>query len=97
MTQAIGRAKRFGQKKVIHIYHFLVAYTVDIDLFERLVGKQLIVKSTSTPAEMRPYPSYSAYDIGLADYRPEKEERRKSKFSSSLASRVFENDDEPDE
>lgn len=34
MTQAVGRARRFGQQKMIHTYHFLVKYTADIDIME---------------------------------------------------------------
>jgi SNF2 family DNA or RNA helicase len=34
MKQAIGRAKRFGQKKKVYIYHLLVSETFDVDLYE---------------------------------------------------------------
>jgi hypothetical protein len=34
MTQAIGRARRYGQTKEVHIYHFLTVNTIDIDYFE---------------------------------------------------------------
>jgi hypothetical protein len=34
MTQAVGRARRFGQQKTVHVYHFLVKYTADIDIME---------------------------------------------------------------
>ena len=34
MTQAIGRARRFGQQKTVHVYHVLVKGTVDIDIME---------------------------------------------------------------
>ena len=34
MTQAIGRARRNGQTKLVHVYHFLTVETIDIDYFE---------------------------------------------------------------
>lgn len=35
MTQALGRALRFGQQKHVHVYHFLTAETIDVDLYEK--------------------------------------------------------------
>jgi len=34
MTQAIGRARRWGQEKVVHVYHFLTVNTIDVDYYE---------------------------------------------------------------
>ncbi|KZF20059.1 hypothetical protein L228DRAFT_233492 [Xylona heveae TC161] len=34
MTQAIGRARRYGQKKLVHIYHFLSLKTIDVNVFQ---------------------------------------------------------------
>lgn len=34
MTQAIGRARRYGQLRVVHTYHFLALKTIDVDVFE---------------------------------------------------------------
>jgi hypothetical protein len=39
MTQAIGRAARFGQKKDVNIYHFLTVGTIDVDILEHRTGK----------------------------------------------------------
>ena len=39
MKQAIGRARRYPQKKHLHIYHFVTAMTVDIDILEMRTGK----------------------------------------------------------
>ncbi|KAI9683648.1 MAG: hypothetical protein M1829_004953 [Trizodia sp. TS-e1964] len=41
MTQAIGRARRFGQKKTVYIYHFLSLKTIDVDIMELRSGKKL--------------------------------------------------------
>ena len=35
MTQAIGRAKRFGQKKIVHIWHILAAHTIDVNVLQQ--------------------------------------------------------------
>jgi hypothetical protein len=34
MTQAIGRARRYGQSKEVHVYNFLTVNTIDIDYYE---------------------------------------------------------------
>lgn len=34
MTQAIGRAVRYGQKKHVHIYHLLSMNTADVTIFQ---------------------------------------------------------------
>ena len=34
MTQAIGRARRWGQEKNVHVYYFLSVNTIDIDYYE---------------------------------------------------------------
>ncbi|KAI5288949.1 hypothetical protein KEM54_004637 [Ascosphaera aggregata] len=35
MTQAIGRARRYGQTKHVHIYHFLTLNTLEVNIFEQ--------------------------------------------------------------
>jgi hypothetical protein len=39
MTQAIGRARRYGQTKPVKVYHFLSVNTIDVDLFEHRKGQ----------------------------------------------------------
>ena len=40
--QAIGRVYRRGQKKAVHIYHFLAARTIDVNILEDREGKILV-------------------------------------------------------
>ncbi|KAB8231839.1 putative SNF2 family helicase [Aspergillus alliaceus] len=42
MTQAIGRARRYGQTKHVYIYHLLVRATIDITLFQHRHGQVLV-------------------------------------------------------
>jgi hypothetical protein len=35
MTQAIGRAQRYGQKRTVQVYHLLVRGTVEVNIFGR--------------------------------------------------------------
>ncbi|RAL15255.1 putative SNF2 family helicase [Aspergillus homomorphus CBS 101889] len=42
MTQAIGRSRRYGQNKHVHIYHLLAKKTVDVNIFQNRRGKVLI-------------------------------------------------------
>lgn len=46
-TQAIGRARRYLQKKKVYIYDFLAMNTVDVDIFELRSSK--IVNSVERP------------------------------------------------
>jgi hypothetical protein len=43
MTQAIGRSRRYGQKKHVHIYHFLALNTIDVNIFQHR-REQIVVK-----------------------------------------------------
>src|SRR5438309_7825543 len=40
--QAIGRVRRRGQKKDVHIYYFLAARTIDVNILEDREGKTLV-------------------------------------------------------
>ncbi|PLN84907.1 putative C-5 cytosine-specific DNA methylase [Aspergillus taichungensis] len=44
MTQAIGRSRRYGQRKIVHIYHLLAKGTVDVSIFQRRREKILLDK-----------------------------------------------------
>ncbi|KAB8219958.1 hypothetical protein BDV33DRAFT_231235 [Aspergillus novoparasiticus] len=45
MTQAIGRARRYGQTKHVYIYHLLARMTIDTTLFQDRHGKVLVERS----------------------------------------------------
>jgi hypothetical protein len=40
--QAIGRARRYGQKKVVHIHRFLALKTIDVDITQERTAKRLV-------------------------------------------------------
>ena len=42
MTQSIGRAKRFGQQKTVHVYRFLALRTIDVDILQEREHKTLV-------------------------------------------------------
>lgn len=44
MTQSIGRAKRFGQQKTVHVYRFLALRTIDVDILQEREHKTLVKK-----------------------------------------------------
>lgn len=58
MTQAIGRVCRHGQKKPIHVYHFVTLKTADVDVFEAR-NNSILVLNTDT---------YAPYDLLPADW-----------------------------
>jgi len=41
MTQAIGRVRRYGQTKTVHIYRFLSLKTIDVDIIQGRTQKKL--------------------------------------------------------
>lgn len=42
MTQAIGRCRRYGQNKHVHIYHLLAKRTIDVNIFQERRSKVLV-------------------------------------------------------
>jgi SNF2 family DNA or RNA helicase len=42
MTQAIGRCRRYGQHKHVHVYHFLALSTIDVNIIQHRRQKVLI-------------------------------------------------------
>ena len=44
-TQAIGRLRRYGQTKLVHIYRFLSVDTIDVEIFEQRTGNKFDVSS----------------------------------------------------
>ena len=45
MTQCIGRAKRYGQRKTVHIYRFVALRTIDVDILQEREQKTLVKAS----------------------------------------------------
>lgn len=41
MTQCVGRARRYGQKKTVFIYRIIGLNTIDVDVLEWREGKQV--------------------------------------------------------
>jgi hypothetical protein len=50
MTQAVGRARRNGQTKEVHVYHFLTVDTIDIDYHEARTD-QIIERDPKNPSK----------------------------------------------
>lgn len=44
MTQCIGRAKRYGQQKTVHVYRFFALRTIDVDILQEREVKTLVKK-----------------------------------------------------
>ena len=42
MTQAIGRARRFGQEREVHVYHLLVKNAYDVNIFQKAQTSKLV-------------------------------------------------------
>jgi hypothetical protein len=66
MTQAIGRACRYGQTKTVHIYNFLSLHTFEVDLVQLREGKVLINNEKPTP-EILPFESFVPFSFVLVE------------------------------
>ena len=42
VTQCIGRAKRYGQQKTVHVYRFLALRTIEVDILQEREEKTLV-------------------------------------------------------
>jgi hypothetical protein len=53
-TQAIGRAWRYGQKKVVYVHDFVTVKTIDVDIIEKRTAKLLAVagKDDESPSNL---------------------------------------------
>ena len=40
--QCVGRARRFGQMKMVYVYRFLSLKTIDVDILQNRNGKKLV-------------------------------------------------------
>jgi SNF2 family DNA or RNA helicase len=45
-TQAIGRLRRYGQTKLVHIWRFLTTNTIDEEIFAQRTSKAKLTKTT---------------------------------------------------
>lgn len=58
MTQAVGRARRYGQTKAVHTYHFLSLKTIDVDTFESR-NHVILDHENTTPPDYMPYSGFA--------------------------------------
>lgn len=52
LTQAIGRARRFGQQNIVKIYHFLSLHTIDIQIIEDRSQKKAVFRIGTESLDM---------------------------------------------
>lgn len=64
MTQAMGRARRYGQTKPVHIYQFLSLKTVDVDTLQLHSGK-ILTENVAPPPKFAPYNTFVPSGFGL--------------------------------
>jgi SNF2 family DNA or RNA helicase len=66
MTQAMGRARRYGQTKPVHIYNFLSLKTIDVDTLQLRSGK-ILAENVAPAPEFSPFESFVPSTFGLVD------------------------------
>lgn len=83
MTQAVGRARRYGQINAVHTYHFLSLKTIDVDTFESRNHVILDHEDTKKP-EYIPYPGFQK--AMAMDAKP-KIQSEESKWGSTVVTK----------
>ncbi|KAI1638962.1 hypothetical protein F4809DRAFT_199476 [Biscogniauxia mediterranea] len=56
MKQATGRCVRFGQKKLVHVYHFVMAHSIEVDVLELRRQSHVLVKPGHAYGELVYHP-----------------------------------------
>ncbi len=85
----MGRARRYGQTKPVHVYNFLSLKTIDVDTLQLRSGKVLAANAAPAP-EFKPFASFvpSAFGLVVAGHG------EKGEFGSAETSKLLvENDD----
>ncbi|EPS29387.1 hypothetical protein PDE_04336 [Penicillium oxalicum 114-2] len=58
MAQAIGRCRRYGQERTVHVYHLLARETVEVNVFQERTGTVVVEREGFVrqvePAQVRP-------------------------------------------
>ena len=84
MTQAMGRARRYGQTKPVHIYQFLSLKTVDVDTLQLHSGK-ILADKVAPPPEFSPFDGFVPSRFGLV----QGVDGNKGKFGSAETSEML--------
>ncbi|KAI1389965.1 uncharacterized protein F4822DRAFT_219409 [Hypoxylon trugodes] len=61
MRQARGRCVRYGQKKTVHVYHFVTANTVEVDVLELRKQSHILVRPGEAIGRFVPAPLADAH------------------------------------
>jgi hypothetical protein len=85
MTQAIGRARRYGQTKPVHIYHFLALKTIDVDTMQLCTGKLLTDMKKADAPEFIPFSNFRPSSFRLV----ENEQQQMGEWGSGETSRLM--------
>jgi hypothetical protein len=95
MTQAVGRARRYGQCKPVHTYHFLSLKTIDVDTFESRNHVVLDDEDVEEPA-YRPFEGFGdgVMRVGAWPEREGEGRWRGSKWGSAVVSKGLVREDE---
>jgi SNF2 family DNA or RNA helicase len=84
-TQAIGRVRRMGQTKMVHIYHLLAIDTLDVDILESKYNVKLLLQRDKSNREtLEVLTTKEEYDQAPATWL-----KRHSKDSLILGSRPY--------
>jgi hypothetical protein len=67
MTQAEGRARRYGQLKHVHVYRFLALKTIDVDVMQARNKGKVIARGSASEPEVKPFNSFVPSTFDLVD------------------------------
>lgn len=90
MTQAIGRARRYGQIKPVHIYHFMTCHTIDVDILEYRTSR-LVKPIAAMVSGPLPHKGFVHSKLDLVERH---QDDKQSVFGSAIAHMLFGGGDE---
>lgn len=90
MTQAIGRARRYGQVKHVHIYHFAALKTIDVDTMQVRSGNTLVRSEDMDIDVEKPFEGFESCGYEMRHLG----EGVKGEFGSAVASKLVNDDEE---
>jgi len=86
MSQAIGRARRFGQEKRVHIYQYVTSKTIDVDIIEKR-SSRVLKRVKGLVQNNPPYDEFEAPRVALVEITGDADSQ--SDFASSAVGEIF--------
>lgn len=85
MAQAVGRVRRFGQTRRVHIYQYVASKTIDVDILEKRSSK-VLKRVEGFVHNKPPFDGFQLPPVALVEITGDDVQ---SDFNSSAAAEIF--------